>query len=524
MVDNVEDYEDSGPAGGLMNPRLLLCDHVLRNKLAEGRAAAYKTCVDEGITSDILDDADGSAGLWRAMTRFYQASPTKGNVPSKEALLQDFPAVVADLPNSSAHNIVDLCERVKAKYYFRELNRLTEAATGKMNSPARPRLATLAADNRAAVALLTAKVSRRSSDVVTMANVDSLIEDMVASGKRPVTMPWPWKTLNLATKGIQPSQFTIITAINKTGKTTICLLLAMNLLVSGKRVGFYSKEMDADLMKKWLLCMFAGIPFDAVVQGPTDDQVLKLEAAAAAMKEGDILDRILFTTCNKADGTDGGPAEVEEFINTFHPDVMILDSFYHMVMPVGTTKITETITANLAAVTKELRQVCMRTKCPIIGNMQDLEAKAKKQNDPYSGDGTAYHTTAFQDADNGFRLVNSPDGSETTLYVVRARTFRSGFSFTFTRDQSKDYAEIEGGTQWRIGDAEAAANKEKDEARALRLAMKMSTIRERAETTTSRFNRPQTIKELEGQDGTSKEPRDTQSGERRLRQVATGVV
>ena len=499
MVDSVEDFAD-GSAGGLMNPRLLLCDFVLRSKNEADRVAAYRTCIEEGITADILDDADGSAGLWRAITRFYNAVTTKGSVPSKEVLLQDFPVVVTDLPNSTAHNLVDLCERAKAKYFYREMGRITERSIGKMNSAARPRLAEAATDIRSSVAMLVSKVSKRSADVVTMQDVDKLIESMVADSNRPVLMPWPWPTLNFATKGIRPAQFTIFTAINKTGKTTICLLLAMHLLMQGKRVGFYSKEMDAELMKKWLLCMFAGVEFDAATQGPSEEQLERLVEAAALMRDNDVLSRIFFTACPRADGGDGGPAEVEEFINTYGVDVMILDSFYHMVMPVVNAKVTESQTAALAAVTKELRQVCIRTRCPIIGNMQDLESKVKKQNDPYSGDATAWHTTAFQDSDNAIRLIASPDRSEITLYVVRARTFRSGFAITFSMDPRKDYAEIEGGRHWKIGDAEEAANKEKENARALRIAMRNSEARGREPAPaapTGRFKRAKPLTELD---------------------------
>lgn len=500
MASNVEDFDEADDgATGLMNPRLLLCDYILRSNGDPGRAASFQACLEEGITDEMLCDQDGSASLWRSMLRFYTASSTKGCIPSREVLTLDYSTIVTRLPNSTACNLLDLCERAKGKYYYREVTRLHEKIAAKLNSPARPRLATLAADTRTAMATLTAKVTKRSSDVVSMSDSATLVEKMLISSKRPVAMPWPWKTLNIATKGIQPAQFTILTAINKTGKTTICLLLAMHLLFTGKRVGFYSKEMDAEVMKQWLLCMFAGVPFDGMTHGFTDEQAEKLREAVQLIQANGLEERIHFTTCQRADGSDGGPAEVEEFITSYAPDVMILDSFYHMVMPVVNARVTESQTASLAAATKELRQVCIRTRCPIIGNMQDLEAKVKKQNDPYSGDATAWHTTAFQDSDNGFRLIASPDRREMTLYIVRARTFRSGFSVTFSMDPNKDYAEVEGGRAWKIGDAEEDTAAESGGVRKLHFAMQGAAARlpPAAESPTSRFSKARTIKDLD---------------------------
>ncbi len=155
-------------------------------------------------------------------------------------------------------------------------------------------------------------------------------------------IPWPWEVMTEDTLGKRPGDFIVFYGRMKTMKTWVMLYCAaVDYLEHNCRVAIWSKEMGREKLTLRLAALFAKVDYQLFKKGKLPKKLAR--KAMAALHQ-------LRTVVKNEDGTttlqiQGGkrslmlmcgrdaPRTVEELRATlapFQPDVLYLDSFYHL--------------------------------------------------------------------------------------------------------------------------------------------------------------------------------------------------
>tara|TARA_R100000152_G_C6755809_1_gene179552 strand:+ start:1 stop:1098 length:1098 start_codon:yes stop_codon:yes gene_type:complete len=277
---------------------------------------------------------------------------------------------------------------------------------------------------------------------------DVALEETIAELRRTgdteglTGMPWPWARMNQATQGIQPGDFIMCWALPKSMKTWFGLIVAAKLFRAGHRVLVYSKEMTWDQMRRRITAINAKVNYTRLKKGSlsTIEQAHYLETVAQHCAD-DFRGEIIFTDCDRPDGSPGGPAEIRRKIDTYRPEFVLLDSSYMLELPGINSGSNALDWKVLSAINRQIKQIAKTTGIPIMAILQENERSAYKYNKSRGTASLAMNTGAVMDCDVGIRLVYHKAKQEISLHLAAAReTTDDGFTIHALACENFDYA------------------------------------------------------------------------------------
>tara|TARA_Y100000114_G_scaffold157286_1_gene188901 strand:- start:7118 stop:8533 length:1416 start_codon:yes stop_codon:yes gene_type:complete len=394
----------------------------------------FETCLRQGIQFKTFSSIEAKT-LWSAIESHYTRPHNFGYIPSEDSLSEQFPNL--DLPKP-LENLVDLCEKVNTGHLKRQADRHINKYLEILDEDPFKAVADLQSD----LAGLQEETSSNSDVSFSRVALQECISDiqntMTASG---VTgMPWPWARLNAATGGIQDGDFIMVWALPKSMKTWFGLVIAAELLRTGRRVLVYSKEMTWDAVRRRITSIIAKVDYTRLKKGDLSqaERAHYFDCIEQLASE-DFPGELFFTNADRADGSPGGPTEIRRKIESYRPHFVLLDSAYMLELPNSGHNALDW--KQLSLVNRQLKQIAKTTKIPILAILQENERSAMKYAKSRGTASLAMNTGAVMDCDVGLRLVYHSKRKEISIHCAAAReTTDAGFTIHAIPGSNFSYA------------------------------------------------------------------------------------
>jgi replicative DNA helicase len=230
-----------------------------------------------------------------------------------------------------------------------------------------------------------AKIRRRLGGSTSGFGVHDIIDGVIRSYEEAQTgaqygVPWPWECLTEDTMGKRPGDFIVFYGRMKSMKTWILLFCAaVDYLFYNQRVMIWSKEMNEPQLRLRLGSIFAEVDYQLLKKGRLPPHVY--DRAVQRLREvQEILDEsnedmesrarqgtrdILVLAGQSAPLTIEG---IESAIEEFGPDVVYLDSFYHLRSERAERE--RQMWARIQYLAEDLKNLAMGEQVPIIAAAQ----------------------------------------------------------------------------------------------------------------------------------------------------------
>ena len=397
------------------NWELMLLKSVLERPDTQDRTIAFRDLLEAGLKREILEN-NLAVLVFAAINQAYERPSTSGRIPSLQTVQEQLPNVY--FPAHVIESPEDLLEKVKAGHIKRRVERDVQAYYQLAKT-----------DPQAAFNALRDQLNTLSEQSAGQADVlweesamEGIEEDLAHMDEGQITgLPFPWEEVNDETGGIQPGDLILMWAIPKSKKTWIGMYIAAHLFSLGYRVVIYSKEMTWDATRRRVACLLAGVDYRRFKKRLlTTMEQDRVRHAIRLTTDDEFPGKLIFTTCDKPDGSPGGPAEVQAKIEAYRPDFVFLDSSYKLKVP-GAKDAYDW--KAIGTLTSTLKQIAIRTGVPMCAVLQENERSALK----YSGSGgrgtesIAMYSGVAMDCDLGIKVVNRNDLKKTSLIFAACR-------------------------------------------------------------------------------------------------------
>lgn len=254
-----------------------------------------------------------------------------------------------------------------------------------------------------------------SSEIDITVNATDRFNDYLNIKTRPgglLGMATGFKTMDQATAGLQPGQLVVVIAPPKTGKSVLCMQVAINIHEDGFVPMFQSFEMSNVEQKNRHDAMRAQISHGRLIRG-----ALKTSEEARyqkALERMETMHKFYLSDAVSATTVSGLAAKIEKL----QPDVVFVDGVYLMMDEISGEVNNSTALTNI---TRSLKRLAQKTQKPIVISTQVLLWKMKKGN--VSADAIGYSSSFFQDADVIFGLQRHDETDDTSrlLRIVASR-------------------------------------------------------------------------------------------------------
>jgi hypothetical protein len=375
--------------------------------------------------------------LFSTIDAHYRRPNNFGYIPSEQSLAEQFPSL--DLPRA-VENVHDLCEKIKGSYLKRECEKAVSTWQEEIGTDPFSALTNL----HDLLGGLQERTTRSNDVTFSQVALEETIDELRRTGETNglTGMPWPWSRLNAATQGIQPGDFIMVWALPKSMKTWFGLLVAAKLFKSGRRVLVYSKEMTWTQMRRRITAINAGINYTRLKEATLSvaEQTHLLQSVEETCSP-DFPGELIFTDCDRADGSPGGPSEIRRKIDIYRPHFVLLDSSYMLELPGVNTSANALDWKVLSAINRQIKQIAKSTGIPVLAILQENERSAYKYSKSRGTASLAMNTGAVMDCDVGIRLVYHKRKQEISLHLAAAReTTDEGFTIHALAAENFGYA------------------------------------------------------------------------------------
>lgn len=209
--------------------------------------------------------------------------------------------------------------------------------------------------------------SSRDVDVTT--NGDERLGRYAERKERPghlVGVPTGFPTIDKATQGVQPGQLIVVTGLPKSSKSTIGLVMGMSIQEYGKRVLYLTYEMTVEEQEVRIDAYRAGFNDNLLNSGMYSASQFQ-DLKRAIHKTENLPPMLISQDCMTV-------GEIASKIDTFHPDVVIVDGVYMMDDERGEKRGSPNALANIV---NSLKNLAMRRMISIIAITQSTPARTK---------------------------------------------------------------------------------------------------------------------------------------------------
>jgi len=329
-----------------------------------------------GFHEDLIKDADALT-IYRFINEHYNNRTTYKQIPAIEEIKRRFGFFTMVSNDPLANSVGSMVQHLKMRAMETDLVSI------------RDMFDELIADNSEEDALnvLVAQLPNLIKKYKKSAGfgVSGILEGMKAAyeGARSgaaLGIPWPWDCLTEDTLGKNKGDFVVFYGRMKSMKTWLILKCAVDDYIKyNQRVIIWSREMDARKMQLRLASLIAGVDYQLLKKGTLPPNLYRkavntieqLERKAIVAEE----DKQLRGRRGYADlivlaGPDA-PRSVEDLkgaIGNYQPDVVYLDSFYHM--QTGRAGKTSQMWAQLQYLAEDIKGLALDENIPIIGAAQ----------------------------------------------------------------------------------------------------------------------------------------------------------
>lgn len=337
--------------------------------------------VREEITEDHFETDQGKI-LFNFITTYRDESDGVARYPSLSIVRSRFGETL-ELPEPDlGDNVQNLTHEVRAAKVRSELRQFSVAAEDIANGPDDPvgmMMPWLGKLRR------SAEGTQRTNHISLATAFPGIIDDYENGNILPDGIPWPWKTMNAATKGMHKKEFIVIAGRPKSRKTFTALRVVMNAFrESNQRVLIFSPEMPPRQMFLRCIAHLANLPYREFKDGslhPADEMRL-YEAAGTygRIKEMDdetyayqLIDKLpslsdIHPSLDIVQSTGKDTAWMAAQIELFEPTIFLADSFYRQRAP-GQKKNDVDYKA-VSALSREIKDLTMNCNVAGIGTHQ----------------------------------------------------------------------------------------------------------------------------------------------------------
>lgn len=328
-----------------------------------------------GIRPDTFQDPDARA-IFRFIEQHFRNSETYKKVPLMETVESRYPSFHPAIRSEDHDNIETLIKELKAKALSNDLTRLAEEFTEQVDDD--PRGALQAMMN----SLPTISQRYHSSGGFGIQDIYEGFEQHHADAKSGAIygIPWIWDPLTEDTLGKNKGDFTVFYGRMKSMKTWMLLAnMAADYALFNARVLFWSREMDQRKIVLRMAAILAGVDYQLLKKAKLPRplfqraRVILKQLAVDTQKAREdprnrvnqgIRDIILLVGRH-------APKTFEEFmveIDRYQPDVVYVDSFYHMESGRTSPKMAHWL--KVQCIAEDLKGLALDEEVPIIGAAQ----------------------------------------------------------------------------------------------------------------------------------------------------------
>jgi replicative DNA helicase len=224
-------------------------------------------------------------------------------------------------------------------------------------------------------------------------------------------VPWPWKCLTDDTLGKRPGDFVVFYGRMKSMKTWLLLYCAsVDYLDCNKRVLVWSKEMSRMKLGLRMATLLAKVDYQLFKKGLLPPRVRQrcfdiLNALAkpnAESTQGERTRDLLLLAGTEAPRSIDG---LKKAVDHFQPDVIYLDSFYHMESPRANA--TAKRWEKVSAIAEDVKAYAEDVQLPIIAAHQANRSGEKSQGDGLTD--VADSDVIAREVDLIMRVLKSPN-------------------------------------------------------------------------------------------------------------------
>jgi replicative DNA helicase len=308
------------------------------------RDGSLQEAIKQGLTQDQFQDAEARQ-IWRFLHRHWFNRATAKTLPSVAAVQDKWRSfqLTADYSSEDSEDakLPALIHDMKMKSfesdaralasYFQELvdadpHDAVRAMQGHLNDLVR---------------------SLNSSEQIGVGElVETALEHYESAQEGTVYgIPWPWDVLTHDTLGKRPGDFIVFYARMKQMKTWLMLYCAVyDYMVNNARIIIWSREMNKAKMSLRIAALMARVDYQLFKKGKLPPKMqAKAYSVLNALRNEDYIANVdpeqraedarlgkrqMLLLCGR-----DAPVELEALTSTIHdfcPDVVYLDSFYHM--------------------------------------------------------------------------------------------------------------------------------------------------------------------------------------------------
>ncbi len=259
---------------------------------------------------------------------------------------------------------------------------------------------------------------QRSQHITLADGFEDILVDYDTGSILSQGIPWPWESLNKATKGLQKGEFTIIAGRPKSRKTFTALCVGVHAFKHGHaRVLIFSPEMKRRLVLLRVIAFIAKLRYSEFKNSDMNElEVAQLleEARTYGRYPNETDEHYSFRLHEAIEGISPGKmpsidiiestgksvAWMESQVEMFSPDVVISDSFYRQ--NANGAKSGDADWKAMSSLSRNLKDMAMKTNISLVGTHQ-LNRGAENKVGTISSFG--YSDAFGQDMDNGFQVI-----------------------------------------------------------------------------------------------------------------------
>lgn len=370
-----------------------------------------------GITEDDFQ-APEAKGIWRWIAGYYMSNPTAGSVIGPLVYANNFNYIPlgADDPGMTTDA---LCYELRSKRLVAEAKHAAVQLTEQVEME--PAVAIAATQSH--LQRLLALGDRKNNDVFfedAMQRIRLQYEAKKANKFAFARLTWPWQVLNDHTGGVQIDDYVVLYGRPKSGKTWILALIIAHAFMTGKPIVLYTKEMTPDNIYQRMLACLGEIPYKELRGGgllPEDEEKL---AFVERMARDKFSHPNLICLDGRSAGAGGDTvpwlaAKVEQY----KPAVMFIDGIY--LLSDARSKKSTVDWQRVTNISRDIREMILYTKTPVIGTMQANRSASKHQDGDMAE--IAYADAVGQDATMAMRVINEKKKGTMACVVAGSREF-----------------------------------------------------------------------------------------------------
>jgi hypothetical protein len=347
-----------------------------------------------GVGSDDFLTSEGK-GIFNVLIGYHTHPGTAGSVVGVHALTMIFPNFV--LCDDQSMTTDALCRQVRRDRLNVQFKQEVSRAMELVDYDPMQAAQVMSVGTRN---IMTLGYSQ-TTDIRLAAGVDRVMANyqLKRQGVDLSVGKWPWQILNDETGGIVKDDYVVFFGRPKSYKSWMLVYCVANLILQGKRVLLYTKEMSWEEVMERILACLAVIRHWNLRHGKlSDEEEQRFVEMCNLSRMPEFSEQCIVLSGMDAKGNDTVPW-VQAKVESYKPDVVAIDGLHLMADAHRAKKREERITN----ISRDTRQMILHTLIPVLATVQANRGAAKHQE--ANSEDVAYSDAISQDVTGLFRTI-----------------------------------------------------------------------------------------------------------------------